>query len=171
MSLNIDNLTLDCGDVLAVAHFWSSALSRPIADDASDTFALMPSADGSPAWFFNLVPEGKTVKNRLHIDLAADDRDAEVERLIGLGARRLADHDEGGNRWTTLDDVDDALLAIGMFSRASSLSIKTLRAYHEAGILVPASVDRSTYLSTRCVSCSRPATRRSLVRCWSIIRP
>jgi DNA-binding transcriptional MerR regulator len=37
--------------------------------------------------------------------------------------------------------VRDALLPIGMFSRASSLSIKTLRAYHEAGILVPAQVD------------------------------
>jgi DNA-binding transcriptional MerR regulator/effector-binding domain-containing protein len=40
--------------------------------------------------------------------------------------------------------VDDALLPIGMFSRASALSIKTLRAYHEAGILVPARVDPSS---------------------------
>ena len=40
--------------------------------------------------------------------------------------------------------MDEALLPIGMFSRASSLSIKSLRAYHEAGILVPARVDRHT---------------------------
>jgi DNA-binding transcriptional MerR regulator/effector-binding domain-containing protein len=40
--------------------------------------------------------------------------------------------------------VGDALLPIGMFSRASSLSVKTLRAYHEAGILVPAQVDPAT---------------------------
>jgi DNA-binding transcriptional MerR regulator len=40
--------------------------------------------------------------------------------------------------------VDDELLPIGMFSRASSLSIKTLRAYHESGILVPARVDPQT---------------------------
>jgi DNA-binding transcriptional MerR regulator len=43
-----------------------------------------------------------------------------------------------------VNDADDALLPIGMFSRASSLSIKTLRAYHEAGILVPARVDRQS---------------------------
>ena len=40
--------------------------------------------------------------------------------------------------------MDDELLPIGMFSRASSLSIKTLRAYHESGILVPARVDPHT---------------------------
>ena len=40
--------------------------------------------------------------------------------------------------------MDDELLPIGMFSRASSLSIKTLRAYHESGILVPARVDPQT---------------------------
>src|SRR4051794_2954710 len=40
--------------------------------------------------------------------------------------------------------MDDGLLPIGMFSRASSLSIKTLRAYHESGILVPARVDPLT---------------------------
>jgi DNA-binding transcriptional MerR regulator len=40
--------------------------------------------------------------------------------------------------------VDEGLLPIGMFSRASSLSIKTLRAYHEGGILVPAQVDPAT---------------------------
>src|SRR6476659_1997452 len=40
--------------------------------------------------------------------------------------------------------MDDELLPIGMFSRASSLSIKTLRAYHDSGILVPARVDPQT---------------------------
>ena len=65
-----------------------------------------------PAVGSHNLPEGKTVKNRVHVDLRADDRKAEVARLEGLGAKRLADHDEQGVRWTTMGDVEGSEFCI-----------------------------------------------------------
>ncbi len=58
------------------------------------------------AWFFLRVPEPKVAKNRLHVDLKATDRSAEVARLQGLGATVIAEHDEGGTQWTVLHDLE-----------------------------------------------------------------
>jgi hypothetical protein len=74
-----------------------------------------PDGDG-PRIFFQRVPEGKTVKNRVHLDvraapgLADDARRArlreEAERLVGLGATRLYERDEPGEFWITLQDPE-----------------------------------------------------------------
>jgi hypothetical protein len=107
MTLRLANVTLDCDDPMKVSTFWSAAIGRPIDDGASDGFVSIGIGDPSePGWFFIKVPEGKSVKNRVHLDLHADDRDAEVERLLGLGAQRFADYDEYDTRWTTLLDVE-----------------------------------------------------------------
>jgi hypothetical protein len=59
-----------------------------------------------PGIVFVTVPEAKTVKNRLHIDLNPDaDRDAEIERLVGLGARKV-DVGQGDVAWTVLADPE-----------------------------------------------------------------
>lgn len=52
--------------------------------------------------WFQLVPESKLVKNRVHLDLTCPDVSAEVERLTGLGARMLAEHE----RWVTMADPE-----------------------------------------------------------------
>jgi len=107
MTLQLGNVTLDCENALTVAEFWSAALGRPVDADAGSGFASIGAAEeGVPGWYFIQVPEGKTVKNRVHVDLRADDREAEVARLEGLGAKRLADHEEQGIRWTTMGDVE-----------------------------------------------------------------
>jgi predicted enzyme related to lactoylglutathione lyase len=59
-----------------------------------------------PTMMFIKVPEPKSVKNRVHLDLDASDREAEVERLVGLGATVVHDKDEWGVRWTTLTDPE-----------------------------------------------------------------
>jgi hypothetical protein len=67
------------------------------------------SADGRTRLLFIEVPEGKTVKNRLHLDLRPVDgtREQEVERLLGLGATRVADHRRlDGSGWVTLADPE-----------------------------------------------------------------
>jgi catechol 2,3-dioxygenase-like lactoylglutathione lyase family enzyme len=97
------SITFDCADAVATARFWSAVLDRPMPDDASPEYVLLP---GSPAWSFFAVPEPKAGKNRVHVDLAADDRDAVVDRLLALGATRLGDFEEGGYRWTTLADPE-----------------------------------------------------------------
>jgi hypothetical protein len=62
----------------------------------------------APRLLFQTVPEPKTVKNRVHLDLHVGDerREAEVERLIGLGASRLWDGQQGPNRWVTMADPE-----------------------------------------------------------------
>ena len=107
MSLRLTNVTLDCADPVRVSRFWSEALRRPVDDGASEWFATIGRNDQTqPAWFFAKVPEDKTVKNRMHVDLHADDRPAEVARLITLGAQRVDDYNEYGHTWTTLRDPE-----------------------------------------------------------------
>lgn len=57
---------------------------------------------------FQAVPEAKTVKNRVHLDLIVgpEDSDGEVERLVGLGATVVGVHDGEGGRWTLLVDPE-----------------------------------------------------------------
>lgn len=97
-------VTIDCADAAESAAFWSAALDRPIANGANRYFAQLPGGPGRLAWLFVAVPEPKTVKNRVHVDFTSPDRDAEVARLVGLGATELARHDEYGMSWTTLRD-------------------------------------------------------------------
>ena len=103
MSPTLASITFDCADALATARFWSAVLDRPMPDDASPEYVLLP---GTPAWSFFAVPEPKAAKNRVHVDLEVTDREAEVERLVSLGATRLGDFDEAGFRWTTMADPE-----------------------------------------------------------------
>ena len=62
--------------------------------------------DADPTWLFARVPESKTVKNRLHLDVIAADPEAEIARLVGLGATRVADREEYGYTWTLMADPE-----------------------------------------------------------------
>jgi predicted enzyme related to lactoylglutathione lyase len=112
MALEIGAITMDCAHAARLAEFWSAALGRPLdpgEDGAGEFFASIGRSDptpGVPAMMFIQVPEGKTAKNRAHLDLTASDRAAEVERLVGLGATVVHDKDEWGVRWTTLADPE-----------------------------------------------------------------
>ena len=107
MSSKLIAITFDCNDAGKLAGFWSEALGRAVDSDANEDFAAIGFGDPTqPAWFFIKVPEGKQVKNRCHPDLIAADRDGEVARLTAIGARHLADFEEGGHRWTTLLDPE-----------------------------------------------------------------
>lgn len=107
MTVHLANVTIDCADPLAVSAFWAAALDRTVDGDASEYFASIDRHDPDRiSLFFIAVPEAKSTKNRVHIDLHADDRAATVDRLLALGATRLDDHDEWGVVWTTLADVE-----------------------------------------------------------------
>ena len=92
MSISLAAITVDCEDAAAVARFWSAALDRPLAADPvpSEDVALIGDLDDAtpkaPNWLFCKVPEAKTAKNRMHVDMVAADRQAEVARLVALGA-------------------------------------------------------------------------------------
>lgn len=104
-------ITFDCADTMQTARFWSAALGRPLDDESTEEFAAIgvfgPGAgDTATAWMFLRVPEGKETKNRCHPDLITPNLDAEVARLIGLGANKHSEHTEGGVQWVTLTDPE-----------------------------------------------------------------
>jgi predicted enzyme related to lactoylglutathione lyase len=114
MTIVLAHITFDAADPQALAAFWSAALGRPIDDGASEFFASIDDQVADrPSWFFIKVPEGKSTKNRVHVDLTADDRDAEVDRLIAEGATKLSQHDEWGVSWTVLVDPENNEFCVG----------------------------------------------------------
>jgi hypothetical protein len=108
MSDTVLGLSVDCADAAAVAQFWAAALGRPVAEHPTQQNAvvLVTEASSGPRLAFHQVPEPKSVKNRLHLDLVATDFEAESTRLIGLGARPLNDVESGTARWTTFADIE-----------------------------------------------------------------
>jgi catechol 2,3-dioxygenase-like lactoylglutathione lyase family enzyme len=104
-------LVLDCADPGALATFWSELLGYRVTerkDDGPERYVELTGPDGSgPTLFLLEVREGKTAKNRMHIDVTATDRDqdAEVERAIALGAVRV-DIGQGELPWVVLADPE-----------------------------------------------------------------
>jgi Glyoxalase-like domain len=115
-TLSLSQIAVDAADAAALAGFWSRLLDRPIADGANQYFAVVPAApDGSvPALMFLAVPESRSGKNRLHLDLVSPDQPAEVDRAIALGATRVGDFEEYGMTWTTLADPEGNVFDIGL---------------------------------------------------------
>lgn len=91
MSLQMMAVTFDCANAAVLAEFWSAAVGRPIDRDgdmaANEFFARIPGDGTQPMMMFIQVPEGKTAKNRVHLDMNTSDRTAEVERSWGWAPR------------------------------------------------------------------------------------
>jgi len=113
MSSKFTELAIDCADPEGLARFWCSVLDYEVQDEdegvvtigspvATDRLCPVP-----PTLTFAHVPEGKTVKNRLHLDVNPTDReqDEEVRRLLDLGARH-ADVGQGEQSWVVLADPE-----------------------------------------------------------------
>jgi hypothetical protein len=109
MSLQLANISFDCTDALVVGGFWSAVLGHDLDPDGSADFTsvgLSGTTQSTPAWLFMSVPEGKSAKNRMHVDLTSADRQVEVDRLVGLGATHVRDVEEWGHSWTVLQDPE-----------------------------------------------------------------
>ncbi len=116
MDLRIQCLCIDTTDPARLAGFWQEALGWRRTHDDDDEVVLEPplgsAEDGIvPDLLFLRVPEEKAGKNRLHLDLRPLDRDAEVARLEGLGARRV-DVGQGEQTWVVLADPDGNELCV-----------------------------------------------------------
>ncbi len=111
MTLRIQCVCIDTHDPSQIATFWESALGWRRTYEQDDEVVLEPPSgspeDGVvPDVLFLRVPEGKAVKNRLHFDLRPDDQDAEVRRLIELGARQVSVGQGSDASWIVLADPD-----------------------------------------------------------------
>jgi hypothetical protein len=108
MTVSLTNITFDCDSPAVVAAFWSEAVGRPVDEGGSEFMHSIGMNDPavSPTLLFLKVPEAKTAKNRMHLDVVTEDREREVQRLVELGAKRLDDKEEYGLRWTVMADPE-----------------------------------------------------------------
>jgi hypothetical protein len=101
-------LVLDCEDPQRLAPFWAAALGY-VEIGPADPYVLLLDPDGAgPKLLLQGVPEGKVVKNRMHLDIDAVDIDAEATRLERLGARRVAGEPvhEHDTNWILMEDPE-----------------------------------------------------------------
>ena len=117
MTSKFTELAIDCADPNGLARFWCSVLDYEVQDEDDGVVTigspLVPEGKNHlgpvpPTLTFAYVPEGKTVKNRLHLDVNPTDReqDEEVRRLLGLGARH-ADVGQGPDvSWVVMADPE-----------------------------------------------------------------
>jgi hypothetical protein len=116
MASKFTELAIDCADPRGLARFWCAVLGYEVQDEGDGLVIigspLVPEGKNRvgpvpPTLTFAQVPEGKTVKNRLHIDLNPTDRDQdeEVRRLLELGARHV-DVGQGNVSWVVLADPE-----------------------------------------------------------------
>src|ERR1700733_12751253 len=101
-------LVLDCEEPNSLAKFWSEALGyRDYYTDAT-LAVLVPKQGIASPLLLQRVPERKTGKNRMHLDVVVDDIESEVHRLQTLGARRIDEGVQsfGGTRWVRMSDPE-----------------------------------------------------------------
>ena len=106
MSLEWEQTIVDSRDPSSLGRWWADAFGWVVVNDDPEEFEIRPSPDRVPGLLFVSVPEPKSIKNRLHLDFRPDDRDAEVARLLSLGATR-ADIGQGERTWVVLVDPED----------------------------------------------------------------
>ncbi|HLU72460.1 MAG TPA: VOC family protein [Nonomuraea sp.] len=109
--IEIQCVTVDCADPYKLASWWGEALGLPFGEgDKPGDDEVMLETGRYPFLLFIRVPEGKSVKNRLHIDVSAtagSTREQEVERLLRLGATLYEDRrDDEGKGWVTMLDPE-----------------------------------------------------------------
>ena len=121
MAVRWYSIVVDCADVAVQARWWAEVLEWRVVYEAEDEVVVVPPRaldeslqipldEQGPGMVFIPVPEGKSVKNRLHIDLAPgpnDDHEAEVARLEELGATRVnIGQDESKVPWVVMADPE-----------------------------------------------------------------
>jgi hypothetical protein len=109
MPTRVIAIAIDCADPTGLAEFWRQVLAYPepfVWEDARGvSYVELRPPDRVPL-LFQPVAEGKPVKNRIHLDIAPAelDQQAEVERLVGLGATVVADDPE--QPWVVCNDPE-----------------------------------------------------------------
>ncbi|WP_183098103.1 VOC family protein [Nocardioides pelophilus] len=110
MAMRVNNMTFDCGDARALAEFWAQLFGWIVFyDDDPEVLVAPHFPSEGPALLFIPVPEGKTAKNRLHLDVQPTDRtrDEAVDQALSLGATLVGDfRKDDGSGWVTLADPE-----------------------------------------------------------------
>ena len=105
MVLRVGWVAIDCADPAELSKFWAEALGYEVAYQDESEVLLGKKNSAAAKLIFLKVPESKTQKNRLHLDLRPDDQAAEVARLEGLGAKKV-DIGQGDVTWVVMADPE-----------------------------------------------------------------
>ncbi len=105
MGMRFTEICIDAHDINALSSWWSTVLGWPAEATDDGDVALRAPAGAGPDWLFLAVPDGKVVKNRIHFDFTPDDQQAEVDRVLALGAHPV-DIGQGEQSWVVLADPE-----------------------------------------------------------------
>lgn len=108
MPLRLHHIVIDTHDLPGLASFWTQALGWRVLSERDQEIVIGTDENAPAGICFMPVTDAKTVKNRVHLDLttSAADRDAEIGRLLALGARRVDIGQTGQESWTVLADPE-----------------------------------------------------------------
>jgi predicted enzyme related to lactoylglutathione lyase len=106
MGIRVGCIGIDTNDLAAASTFWRQVTGYQVASTGDDHVYLTDPAKAGPSLFVQQVPEPRTGKNRLHIDLFSDDVEGEVARVRGLGAVEVQRHPSESGGWVVLADPD-----------------------------------------------------------------
>jgi predicted enzyme related to lactoylglutathione lyase len=108
MPSQLASIVIDAIQPQVVADFWCEVLGWRVTEEDSDLISIGPQGGTGPSIDVVAVPEGKTVKNRLHIDLRADgvSTSEELKRLLTLGAKRTNVGQDPDVSWVVLSDPE-----------------------------------------------------------------
>ena len=108
MGVSLHHIVIDAHDLPVLARFWAQVLDWRILSEREREVVIGADETAPVGICFMPVTDEKIVKNRLHLDLTPNsaDRDAEIERLVALGARRVDIGQTGRESWTVLADPE-----------------------------------------------------------------
>ena len=108
MPLRVHHIVVDTDDLPGLAGFWSAVLGWQVLSEREREVVIGPEVDAPVGMCFMPVSDRKRTKNRLHLDLTTDaaDREAEIERIIALGARRVDVGQRRDESWVVLADPE-----------------------------------------------------------------
>jgi predicted enzyme related to lactoylglutathione lyase len=106
--LHLHHIVIDAHDLPGLASFWSAVLDWQVLSEREREVVIGPAVDAPIGICFMPTPDAKQVKNRVHLDLttSAEDRDAEIERVLALGATRVDVGQAGDESWDVLADPE-----------------------------------------------------------------
>jgi hypothetical protein len=111
--MKIGSVVIDCNDFERMMAFWQEALHYVPRDPAEDNWVVLRDHEGANVNVsLQLVPEKPSGKNRLHFDLYTNQQEAEVERLLGIGATRHPRRPEPDEDFIVLEDPEGNLFCV-----------------------------------------------------------